>query len=519
MSRAPALETGFLPYDHSVVWGIHDAYFATRGIAAWTEGDIPHAATTSYAAARDQARFFVGLVEELERTGALDPAAPVFVLEIGAGLGQLAAHFLRALARGTGPAGRALATRVRYLVSDYVDDTVRQACATPALRDHVAAGRAIPACFDVRAPGELRTLAGAPIDAPIAFVLASYVCCVSPLRVLRKTAAGYAELAIRVAAPAPRLDALGIERAWIAAELETLAPDPIHARAIANVARDLETATIPYPQQFLDAVRALLDRVVRGGAIAVVDFGTATRAALRGLRDHAPRYYGNSVNHGVAFAVFDAFARAADLALVRTHDPFRALHTAMFRAVPFGQTLARAFHQIFTGEAEGELVVALRAAVREHWERCDYAAVARASRRLVDLDPTDPQARYWLGFAAIQLGEPALALVQLARGRELAPDDLRFELERGRALHALGRVDDAVATLRDANARRETPLGFAYVASAHWDRGEHQAAHAAIRVARALDADHVVARHVHAEIERAWMARLTDDDPQEVPHG
>ena len=52
----------FVPYDQSLLWRIHHAYFEARGIDAWRQGDIPYSSINSYPMARQHARFCVSLV-------------------------------------------------------------------------------------------------------------------------------------------------------------------------------------------------------------------------------------------------------------------------------------------------------------------------------------------------------------------------------------------------------------------------------------------------------------------------
>src|SRR5262249_13745848 len=151
-------------YDLSSLWKIHDAYFAARGGAAWSQGEIPSMATSSYAMARQQAKLLLALVKELEEQGALARNAEVGVLEVGAGSGRFAAMFLRALERGCGEAGKALFPRIRYTFTDYSRANVRDALQDhPELAHHAKAGRLRPGILDLRNPRELCGLEGEPL--------------------------------------------------------------------------------------------------------------------------------------------------------------------------------------------------------------------------------------------------------------------------------------------------------------------------------------------------------------------
>jgi len=100
------------------------------------------------------------------------------------------------------------------------------------------------------------------------------------------------------------------------------------------------------------------------------------------------------------------------------------------------------------GAAADEELVRLAYAAAYHWERAAGAEPANAAR-----------ADYLVSRALTATGQPARALVSadraLATCREhgLADFDLAYALEaRARALHALGRTDEAATAWRDARA-------------------------------------------------------------------
>ena len=58
----------FVPYDQSVLWRLGQAYYAGRGIAAWTEDDVPFEGTNNAAFARQHADFFAAIAPDGPRT-------------------------------------------------------------------------------------------------------------------------------------------------------------------------------------------------------------------------------------------------------------------------------------------------------------------------------------------------------------------------------------------------------------------------------------------------------------------
>src|SRR5262245_35207478 len=89
----------------SVLWGLQPRFYERQGMAAWSEGIVPHHVTCNPYLARAYARVVLGFVRDWRDR--LDPSQPVYIVELGAGSGRLAFHLLRQLTPMLeGPAGR-----------------------------------------------------------------------------------------------------------------------------------------------------------------------------------------------------------------------------------------------------------------------------------------------------------------------------------------------------------------------------------------------------------------------------
>src|ERR1041385_4675026 len=81
----------------SVLWRLQRRFFERRGVAAWSEGQVPHHATSNPYLARAYGRVVLGLLPDWHAR--LDPSQPLYIVELGAGSGRLAFHLLRGLDR------------------------------------------------------------------------------------------------------------------------------------------------------------------------------------------------------------------------------------------------------------------------------------------------------------------------------------------------------------------------------------------------------------------------------------
>ena len=78
----------FQTSDSSIRWEIQRAYYAARGTKAWTGGTIPYRATNNTMMLTQHARILIQLVDELVAAGCYSETAPVYLLELGGGLGM-----------------------------------------------------------------------------------------------------------------------------------------------------------------------------------------------------------------------------------------------------------------------------------------------------------------------------------------------------------------------------------------------------------------------------------------------
>jgi predicted negative regulator of RcsB-dependent stress response len=532
---------GFVPYWQSIHWRIHDAYFAKQGVGAFGRGLVPSLSTNNYALARQHAQLAAAHVAALEEAGHLQPTDPIDVLEVGAGRGTFAALFLRALDEGTGERGRTLGRRVRYHYSDYSERMVRQAATGPELAESVAAGRVVPCIYDARQPSTLRSLDGTETRIRAVFVFANYLCCVLPTQPLQKRGGdgsradqendddgtGWRELHARVSADVqpdakgqvPSADVLlerylskadepdlmarlETEYAWRSPGENALPVRQPHAQTLANLVAGMDDATVRYPFGFLDMLEGM-EALTRAGAITVVtDFGDPDGDALRGRHKAEPKWYGNTVNHRVNFAVFDAFAATRGWRVLRTQVALRSLQTAVLGPPPFDPGhLTQAFAELYVNRYEAQELLDLSAAAKALLKEDDADTAVRLLARAVELDPYSARLRYRLGSACIDAELPPLALEHLLQGQAadaFHADDFDFQL--GRVYTRLGRLDDAAASYERSIAHDNHATAWVNLGNVHAARGTREAARSAYERALALDPGSKRAREALAKL-------------------
>jgi hypothetical protein len=140
------------PLSQSVLWDLQRRYFEQNGVSAWSEGVVPMYATSNPFIARAYAAVVEAFLDDWaqsHRAGSgLDPAQPIYIVELGAGSGRFAFNFLRRFARRTGP-------RVVYVMTEYNDDMLDYWQTHPAWQPWIEAGAVDFARCDAAQPSSL----------------------------------------------------------------------------------------------------------------------------------------------------------------------------------------------------------------------------------------------------------------------------------------------------------------------------------------------------------------------------
>ena len=75
------------------------SFYASTGVSAWSDGVVPFFITSNAQIAKTYAQVIHGYIADLARasSGSLDPSAPIYVFELGAGSGKFSFLLIKAL--------------------------------------------------------------------------------------------------------------------------------------------------------------------------------------------------------------------------------------------------------------------------------------------------------------------------------------------------------------------------------------------------------------------------------------
>ena len=137
----------------SLLWQIQRLYFERSGMAAWRDDVVPHSISSNPVMARAYSRVVWGYLRDCAAAAqagdmALDPAQPIYIVELGAGSGRLAHHFLHQF-HDRQANGTLAGLTVKYVMTDFVPQIVEFWQQQEKLQRWVDAGLLDFALFDV----------------------------------------------------------------------------------------------------------------------------------------------------------------------------------------------------------------------------------------------------------------------------------------------------------------------------------------------------------------------------------
>jgi hypothetical protein len=288
------------PLGRSMVWRLQRTFYADQGVAAWSQSRVPQSVTTSPNIAGAYARIAFGYLQDLRAS--LDPAQPVYLVELGAGSGRFGKRFLQAFTtllreRTDVP------PRFVYVMTDASPSVLAFWRDHPRLRPFVDTGQLDFAYFDLLDPAPLQLqTAGTTLDVsssnnPV-IVIANYIFDSIPQDAVTITNGQLFTNLVTLSASSPELDLkapdskvrISINFAADSQPLDpTAEPDPVLRRILQSYRERFTDTTILIPRSGIRCVN-FFRALGAGRALCLVgDFGDAHPDELE---NHGPPGFG-----------------------------------------------------------------------------------------------------------------------------------------------------------------------------------------------------------------------------------
>jgi len=168
-----------VPFAKSVLWDIQSEYYTKQGLQAWnSHGAIPHYVSSNPTVANSYAEIALGFFRD-RRIIAPDNTDPIYFLEVGAGSGRFAYHFIKQFTELYDTVGATLPPFC-YVMTDLSPNNVAYWKDHPRFKPYIERGVVDFAEFDVSStePIQLevsgKTLSQGALSQPL-IVIANYI--------------------------------------------------------------------------------------------------------------------------------------------------------------------------------------------------------------------------------------------------------------------------------------------------------------------------------------------------------
>ena len=135
------------PLSQSLLWQLQRNYFAQQGVNAWKHGAVPHYITSNPFIANAYAKVVFGFLRDWQSS--LNPNHPIYILELGAGCGRFAYHFLKKF-WSFFPHSTLKHLSVKYVLTDFSESNLHHWRTHPFLQPYFQQGILDLAHFDAQ---------------------------------------------------------------------------------------------------------------------------------------------------------------------------------------------------------------------------------------------------------------------------------------------------------------------------------------------------------------------------------
>jgi SAM-dependent methyltransferase len=349
----------YIRFDKSPLWNIHNDYFQSRGLLAWSKGEVPFSGISNYFEAYKKARFLIDNLKQLESSqGEL---SRIKVLEVGAGYGEFAKNFLYAFREISDHENLNYFQRLKYFITDYSSVNIEQLKASKRLRvfeDKVffdILDVLNPPYLDSSNPSKHKIWGAGSFDA----IFANYLLDQLPARIFAYDGTSFFEKYLSVQNPSTvknkkKSFIKKLKKKFRFQEIdwqEELSLE--HREILFSCFKTNKASTIVYSYGALKAIKNFLYMLKPSGVIICSDFNASAKP---GLDSFEPCYYGNSlaqaVNYEFIFKYFLDYSsrkNKVDHKIIGTkfghqmvlvyEDPIKPLHTFFLTRPDFPQEL------------------------------------------------------------------------------------------------------------------------------------------------------------------------------------
>lgn len=147
----------------SILWVLQRRFYDERGLGAWESGPVPSYVTSNAYIAANYAQLLLSFLRDALRGGgtgdgmSIDPAKPIYVVELAAGHGRFSFLFLKKFFAML-DASSLRGLQVKYVMTDFTQSNLRAWSSQALFKPYFDSGRLEFGLFDVEKDSSIRLL-------------------------------------------------------------------------------------------------------------------------------------------------------------------------------------------------------------------------------------------------------------------------------------------------------------------------------------------------------------------------
>ncbi|MFN8578138.1 MAG: tetratricopeptide repeat protein [Candidatus Sericytochromatia bacterium] len=337
------------PYHKSIKWDIHNNYFQNRGNEAWKTREVPFDITSNSQASYQNAYAAFRIIDKSNHK----KGKPILILEIASGLGIFALNFIKVFKEICKQNGKDYHEDVHYMFTDYSLKNLEDASKNKYIAKLKENKLLDFYLLDALNPKDIKNMNGEKFfleKESLTLVIANYLYCTLPVRIIRKKDNKYYEKNIEMyfnlndsenytqdeinkiitdSSDQNLFNRLEEVSHYNEINLDTYIQDDILRDSFITSLIPLDIATVELPVGACESINKLIPFIKKTGAFIISDKGYANISYMYGEHECFFSIHGNSFAHSLNFPLLDIYLSKKELFSIRTDNEQNSLQVML----------------------------------------------------------------------------------------------------------------------------------------------------------------------------------------------
>lgn len=440
------------PYHKSLKWEIHNNYFQKRGNEAWKTREVPFDITSNSQAAYQNACIAYKLIDKSNHK----KGKSINILEIASGIGIFALNFIKTFTEICEQNNKDYHKDLHYMFTDYAVKNLEDASNNTYIYKLKEERLLDFYVLDALNPKNITKINGDKFNLEkesITLVIANYLYCTLPVRIIRKKEDKYYEKSIEMylnitdnenytkeqinemiteSSDPNFFNKLEEVSHYTEINIDTYINDDLLKESFIEVLRKINVATVELPIGACESINKIMPYIKKTGALIISDKGHANTDYMQGEHECFFSIHGNSFAHSLNFPLLEIYIDKKDFFSIKTSENLNSLQV-MLITKQLDIDIENVFtNQFIENNYNEDTHDYMDTGYKEKSEK-NFSRAIRYYLRCLKYRKHDVRLYFDLGSAYIGYGDYHKALDYLLNRPEDYLDEFDFDFEIGMA--------------------------------------------------------------------------------------